>query len=389
MSTLSPLTSKITPSTAEISDPSEFRKAVEKKVLSNIQNKLFGSTGGAVVCFHSRQPSDLSECRSISIMKELQMRIESIFGALKPSLPRNTLNEHVKTDPYRGNISDLERLHQGCPKYFVVSKTGDGIAYRESSSEHTGFVKIRNLHTTITTQHVIETSKGEEGWEEKTEVAKYYRAFVDFHDLKPEGFAYLLDGQICTKEHMLTQISSCDNLSQILGLLESSDLTEADKDTLRTLSEKGLVESSEELDAIPEIKLVATEIKVTDNGSLIVQWGANDMLPRLRKILVSHGAVSKVPLSSKFAATTLGFFPNYHLMSLKKRRYLERVLKIFISNHVSHELSIGFTPRKLSVVKSERNDHHTQFANIAPLMGMDGAVNISRKFISQRKPTDY
>lgn len=389
MSSMSSITSRIIPSTVEITEDSQFRDAVEKKVMANTQNKLLGTTGGTIVCFHSGEKSTPLECRSIAVMRELQNAVELKFGKLMTTLPKTTLKDAVKAESYRGNISDLENLHKGDPKYCNVSKTGDALVYKESSSDDTGFVKIRNLHTTVISQHVVDTTKGKEGWDEKVEVAKYYRAFVDFHDSKPDSFIYSIDGQTCTKEGMISKVGGCDNLTQVLAIIEASSLTEDEKQELKELSKRELVNYSDALEKMPEVQLVATEIKVTDNGSLVVQWGPSDELVHLKKALVSYGATAKGTLASKFTGTTLGFFPKYHLMPLEKRKALEVFLQDFVSKHISKELSITITPEKLSVVKFERNDLSPQFSTAAPLMASEGKVNASREFVSNRRPVDF
>lgn len=382
-----PLPTRIIPAVSDVPSDKDFRRAVEPKVTGNIRNKLLGTTGATIVARHSGVTDDTKTIKAATVIRELQSDLARTFGRLTTTLPEGTIPKEVAEDPKRESIHALERHHEGSPKYMKVKHEKGKTDYQVAEPDDKGIVLVRELHTTVISQHVVDTDRGKEGWDDKVDVAKFYRAFYHFQETLPEGMIISTPDHEYTTMQFLEEIAKCNNEAEVMTLLSSSDLSADQKHRIRELSTVPLKTDPKELEEIKPITLKATEIKVTDNGSVVVQWAPSPDLAKLRHSLLDYGAVGKRGLDSPYTATTLGFFPNYHLMSASERTEVAHALERFASAHAREPLEITIDPKNLSTVRFERNDlsrHHAQFQ---PLIDTDKKiVRVSTEFFPQSSP---
>jgi hypothetical protein len=368
-------------------EDSVFERETKDKVAANVANKLLGTSGGTIVFRHNGSIS--TNIRAEMEMRDLQKAMRERFGRITTTVPTGLIERELIAE--RAHLASIEKDASQAPQFLdILIDDAKTVSYRPMDEASTGFVSIRNLHTTIISRNVVDTKEGIVGWDHLVDVTKYFRGVFSFVDKQEDSTTYKFSGDAATytKAMLLDKFAACANKAEAEELLTRLEITADTKRAIQDKADEPLVEDPTKLQEIPSFELIAKEIKVTDNGSVVVQWGASDELVRLKRALVDFGAIAKRGLYGNMCGTTVGFFPNYHKLPKEKRAELEAFIKDFVAG--KEPLKIVIDPVKLSDVRFERNDLNAHFSKFTKLIDDETSkVSGVRDYhLGMKKPID-
>lgn len=255
-------------------------------------------------------------------------------GVAAPSERNVQANVNAKIyNPTRGGTSvqflkdsfhkETEKTHQFCKKIIqTFSENATTVEdYEKIKTPSLAFIPIENLHVTLLAMGVVDASS-EEDFLKKLVNNKAYRNLFIFHlqnpssTLNEEKPITTLLNEVASANDPFEYLKSSIQKSALAAILE------------RMESEEDFISSDlkEMLDDSPVI-LSAVELKITDNGSLVLQMAKSESLTKLKQTLVTIGGIAKTALGP-FTASTIGFFPNFSSTSVEERMHLLEKIRV-------------------------------------------------------------
>lgn len=214
--------------------------------------------------------------------------------------------------------------------------------FGEASGE---FISIECLHATALSVGVID-AVDEEEFNSKMQLNPYYRACYHLFETDRNLDSLDIDGNVYTREELLAFIASKSCVEEL-----PDELIELLQEYIEDIS----FDMSERLNSIIDsggVIFNAVDLKVTDNGSLVLQLAPSDDLLGLREGLLEVGGVCKRRLSP-YTAITIGFFPNYDKMTEEELEELESI--ILSANEEMLSMNLTVEMDNLSLVQFKVN----------------------------------
>ena len=154
-----------------------------------------------------------------------------------------------------------------------------------------------------------------------------------------------------SKEALLKEIAAqADARAFLEGHLEASFFKQID-DKIQSSEPKsfeGVTEFTESGGAV----LFPVDLKITDNGSVVMQFAPSEDLLALREELVEAGGIAKAGLG-KVTASTIAYLPNYAKCTKEQQRELDRSIRELNQKMLDEHLRVRL--KDISVVSFKVN----------------------------------
>jgi|GEM_PF-2773841 len=307
------------------------------------------------------EPSDLAE--HVKKMKAVTAQVlftfgdivpERSIGVMEPSAANVLNNVKAKIfQPTRGGTS-VQFLDEGANNKKInefSKKTQQVLAntfgttteaeYIETPGGFSGttIIPIANVHMTALAMGVVD-AKDEDSFNKQLDNNVAYRALYKFFDQNKQidKITVGLGDKAAekTRDALLEEIAKSDDpIKFIKEQIPQGDL-------IMELMHSEQIEASPKLASFLEgggAVFNAIDLKITNNGSIVIQLAPNNDLTHLKEGLVELGGISKGNLGN-MAAITVGYLPNFDKTTAEERKSLATTLADLNNEMIRDNLTV-------------------------------------------------
>jgi hypothetical protein len=220
-------------------------------------------------------------------------------------------------DPQNPNqrIATFSRQVQQTLSHEFGSTTLDEFRAQPDQTPATALIPIENLHVTALSMGVVDASSPAEFTQRILNQRIYRACFIYFENHPAINNISLRNGEIVGRDRLLERVAADPELMQQFPVLIRSELLQLIHTT--NLPSPKLESFLESGGAV----FNAVDLKVTNNGSVVIQMASNNDLVQIKEGLVPLGGIAKTSLGN-LTASTIGFFPRFDQFTAVQRAAL-------------------------------------------------------------------
>lgn len=254
--------------------------------LANRDNKIFLHTRGGTAVQFLNESNDPDTQKTVNLCRNIQKSFAETFG----------------------RINELEYLDN-------PNVPGSTI------------IPIDNLHVTAIAMGVVD-AKDETEFETRLKINAMYRACFKYleQNASKEIFEINQPPYQVSADGLLAAVGSYSgpDPDQILETILSPEISADIRKLMATEKEELSMKLASFIESGGAIFNVV-ELKVTDNGSIVLQMAPNNDLVQIKQGLVPLGGIAKASLGN-MTASTIGYLPNFHNISDEDKEAMKKLV---------------------------------------------------------------
>lgn len=202
----------------------------------------------------------------------------------------------------------------------------------------TAIVPIENLHVTALAMGVVD-AVNEEDYNEKLVNNKAYRAVFEYFQQHPEIGSINIGGEDFDRNRLLNSIAVQQHpIDFIKDKFSDGEVSEE----IIAIIQEETSQASEKFESFLEsggAVFNVIDLKITDNGSVVLQMAANNDLIQVKEGLVKLGGIAKGTLGN-LTASTIGYIPKFDKITQDEKEALSNVISGLRNELIEQGLTI-------------------------------------------------